>query len=89
MKLVITVVGKDHVGIIAGVSKILADNQVNILSINQNIMNGFFNMVLIGEALDEEAGLHKLQKVLAAEGEVLHVEIKIQHEDIFNCMHQI
>ena len=46
MKLVVTVVGKDRVGIIAAVTKILADNEVNILSINQNILNGFFNMIL-------------------------------------------
>jgi len=47
MKLVITVVGKDRVGIIAAVTKILAENEVNILSINQNILNGFFNMILL------------------------------------------
>ena len=49
MKLVITVIGKDRVGIIATVSNVLAENKVNIISINQNIMNGFFNMVLIAE----------------------------------------
>ena len=46
MKLIVTVVGRDRVGIIAAVTKILADNNVNILSINQNILNGFFNMIL-------------------------------------------
>ena len=50
MKLVITVVGKDRVGIIAAVTKILAENEVNILSINQNILNGFFNMILFAES---------------------------------------
>ncbi|WP_301955645.1 ACT domain-containing protein, partial [uncultured Mitsuokella sp.] len=49
MKLVVTVVGKDRVGIIAMVSQILAENNVNILNINQNIMDGFFNMVMIAE----------------------------------------
>ena len=47
MKLVVTVVGKDRVGIIAMVSQILAENNVNILSINQNILDGYFNMILI------------------------------------------
>ena len=46
LKLIVTVVGKDRVGIIAAVTKILADNNVNILSINQNILDGFFNMIL-------------------------------------------
>ncbi len=53
MKLVITVIGKDRVGIIATVSNVLAENKVNIISINQNIMNGFFNMVLIAEMTDK------------------------------------
>ena len=46
MKIVVTIVGKDSVGIIAAVSTLLAENDVNILSINQNIMDGFFNMVM-------------------------------------------
>lgn len=89
MKLVITVIGKDHVGIIANVSRILADHNVNILSINQNIMNGFFNMVLMGEALNKDIKLSNLQSLLAEEGKKINVDIKTQHEDIFNCMHEI
>ena len=57
MKLVVTVVGKDRVGIIAMVTRILADNNVNILSINQNIMDGFFNMILLAEASDSKLKL--------------------------------
>ena len=49
MKIVVTIVGKDHVGIIATVSSILAQNNVNILNVNQNIIDCFFNMVLIAE----------------------------------------
>ena len=49
MKLVVTIVGKDRVGIIAMVSRVLAENDINILSINQNIMDGVFNMVMITE----------------------------------------
>ena len=49
MKIVVTIVGKDSVGIIAAVSTLLAENGVNILSINQNIMDGFFNMVMIAD----------------------------------------
>ena len=89
MKLVVTVVGKDRVGIIAAVTKILADNNVNILSINQNIMDGFFNMILLAEASESTIKLVDLQKVLKSQGEEIGVEIKTQHQDIFDAMHKI
>lgn len=89
MKLVVTVVGKDRVGIIATVSSILAENNVNIISINQNIMNGFFNMVLIAEMNDKDIKLQELQKILKEKGTELNVDIKVQHEEIFNAMHTI
>ncbi|ERL03272.1 ACT domain-containing protein [Mitsuokella sp. oral taxon 131] len=89
MKLVVTVVGKDRVGIIAMVSRILSENNVNILSINQNIMDGFFNMVLIAEISESKIKLADLQKKLKEKGQEIHVDIKAQHEDIFNVMHNI
>lgn len=89
MKLVITVIGKDRVGIIATVSNVLAENKVNIISINQNIMNGFFNMVLIAEMTDKNIKLQDLQKLLKEKGAQLNVDIKAQHADIFNAMHTI
>ena len=85
MKLVITVIGKDRVGIIATVSNVLAENKVNIISINQNIMN----MVLIAEMTDKNIKLQDLQKLLKEKGAQLNVDIKAQHEDIFNAMHTI
>ena len=89
MKLVVTVVGRDRVGIIAAVTKILADNNVNILSINQNIMDGFFNMILLAEASESRVPLVELQKALSAQGEEIGVQIKTQHQDIFDVMHKI
>ncbi|MCR5439305.1 ACT domain-containing protein [Selenomonas sp. WCT3] len=89
MKLVVTVVGKDRVGIIAMVSQILAENNVNILSINQNIMDGFFNMILIAEISESKIKLVDLQKTLKERGQEINVDIKAQHEDIFNVMHNI
>ena len=89
MKLVITVVGKDRVGIIAAVTKILADNNVNILSINQNIMDGFFNMILLAEAIESKMPLVELQSALKTQGEEIGVEIKTQHQDIFDVMHKV
>ena len=89
MKLIVTVVGKDRVGIIASVTKILADNEVNILSINQNILNGFFNMILFAEADENKIRLVDLQNALKVQGEKIGVEIKTQHQDIFDVMHKI
>ena len=89
MKIVVTIVGKDQVGIIASVSSILADNNVNILNVNQNIMDGFFNMVLIAEMTDDKLKLADLQKILKEKGEEMKLEIKVQHQDIFNSMHTV
>ena len=89
MKLVVTVVGKDRVGIIAIVSQILAENNVNILSISQNILDGYFNMILIAEIGGSKIQLTDLQKKLRESGEEINVDIKAQHEDIFNVMHNI
>ena len=89
MKLVVTVVGKDRVGIIAMVSRILAENNVNILSINQNILEGFFNMILIAEISGSKIKLTELQQRLRESGREINVDIKAQHEDIFNVMHRI
>ena len=90
MKLVITVVGVDRVGIIAGVSNVLADNNVNILSINQTIMDGFFNMIMMCETKSEDMkNLTAIQEALTTQGKELGVEIRAQHADIFLSMHRI
>ena len=90
MKLVVTIVGKDRVGIIATVSSVLAENNVNILNINQNIMEGFFNMVMIAEmSEDSKMKLSELQKVLKDKGEEMGLDIKAQHMDIFNVTHNV
>ena len=90
MKLVVTIVGKDRVGIIATVSSILAENNVNILNINQNIMEGFFNMVMIAEmGEDGKIKLADLQNILKEKGEEMGLEIKAQHMDIFNVTHNV
>lgn len=89
MKLVVTIFGKDQVGIIAKVSSILADNNVNIISVNQNIVDGFFNMVMMAEAVDGKLKLPEVQKLLKAKGEELNLEIKIQNQEIFSVMHNI
>ena len=83
MKLVVTIVGRDQVGIVAMVSGILAEQRVNI-------MDGFFNMVMIAEMPDDaEIKLKELQEILRKKGEEQGLEIKVQHQEIFQVMHKI
>ena len=90
MKLVVTIVGRDQVGIVAMVSGILAEQRVNIMNVNQNIMDGFFNMVMIAEMPDDaESRLKDLQEMLRKKGEEYGLEIKVQHQEIFQVMHSI
>lgn len=89
MKIVITIIGKDRVGIVAKVATALAETKVNILDINQNIVHGYFNMVMIADMAAAEISLQDLQQQFKTLGESIGVEIKIQHEDIFNVMHRI
>jgi len=89
MKVVITIIGQDRVGIVAMVSTTLAGNNVNILDINQNIVNGFFNMVMIADMSGAAISLKELQQLLKEKGQEMGLEIKVQHEDIFKTMHRI
>ena len=90
MKLVVTIVGKDQVGIIAMISNILAKNNVNILSVNQNIMDGYFNMVMMAQVVDgSKIKLGELQQMLKDKGAEMNLDIKIQNQEIFNVMHNI
>ena len=88
-KVIITVVGKDTVGIIAKVCTYLAENQINILDISQTIVQGYFNMMMIVDATASEKQSGKIADELAVLGEEIGVQIKMQQEDIFNSMHRI
>lgn len=85
---IITVVGKDTVGIIARVCTYLAENGVNILDISQTIVQGYFNMMMIVDTGKVES-FEKLTGELAALGEEIGVVIKCQQEEIFDKMHRI
>ena len=87
-RIIITVVGKDTVGIIAKVCTYLAENQVNILDISQTIVQGYFNMMMIVDTGKVES-FEKLTGELAALGEEIGVVIKCQQEEIFDKMHRI
>ena len=88
-KAIITVVGKDTVGIIAKVCTYLADNQINILDISQTIVQGYFNMMMIVDvgAMTKSFGL--VSEELERAGEEIGVKVKIQREDIFTKLHRI
>ena len=88
-KTIITVTGKDTVGIIAKVCTYLAENQVNILDISQTIVQGYFNMMMITDTGKCPKGHAELSQELEALGREIGVRIHIQHEDIFNMMHRI
>ncbi|MBQ9763258.1 MAG: ACT domain-containing protein [Phascolarctobacterium sp.] len=89
MRVVLTVIGKDKVGIIAGVSNVLAECNINIININQNIMQGFFNMVLIGDMSEATVSLQEAKDKVHALGEKIGVEIRMQSEEIFTAMHRV
>ena len=88
-KTVITVVGKDSVGIIAKVCTYLADSKVNILDISQTIVDGFFNMMMIVDMNGSKVAFADCQKGLDSIGEEIGVSIKCQREEIFEMMHRI
>jgi ACT domain-containing protein len=89
MRAIITVIGKDRRGIIAGVSTVLADNGINILDISQTIMQEYFTMMMLVELSEMMVSLAELIELLQHKGQELGVSIKVQHEDIFQSMHRI
>ena len=89
MKAVITVIGHDKVGIIARVSALLSESNVNILDITQTIMQDIFTMVMITDVANVNIKFPDLVDKLADLGNDMGLEIRCQHEDIFNSMHKI
>ena len=88
-KTVITVVGKDSVGIIAKTCTYLADNQINILDISQTIVDGFFNMMMILDVADSKKEVGVMVDELEKLGEDMGCIVKAQREDIFDKMHRL
>ncbi len=88
-KAIITVVGRDTVGIIARVCTYLAENGINILDISQTIVQGYFNMMMIVDTGDCARQFGDMAEELTALGEEIGVVIKCQKEEIFDQMHRI
>jgi ACT domain-containing protein len=89
MKAILTVIGQDKVGIIAGVSQKLLEYNINILDVNQTIMQGFFTMMMILDCKGMKGTFEEVRTGLTAEGERLGVDVKIQREEIFKSMHSL
>ncbi len=89
MKAILSVVSKDQIGIIARVSALLAENQVNILDISQTVLREYFTMIMLVDTGKCPLHFTELSALLREEGERNELDIHIQREDIFNAMHRI
>ncbi|GAY77187.1 ACT domain protein [Sporolactobacillus inulinus] len=89
MKAILTVIGKDNVGIIAGVSSKLAELDVNILDVSQTIMDGYFTMMMVLDLEKASNSFAEIKESLSEKGSALGVQIKIQREEIFTSMHSL
>jgi len=89
MRVVVSIVGQDKVGIIAAVSGILAENNINIVNVDQSIVDDLFNMIMIADMNKSRISLKELQALLKEKGESMSLDIRVQHEDIFRAMHRI
>ncbi len=88
-KVIITVVGKDSVGIIAKVCTYLAAHSINILDISQTIVSGYFNMMMIADMTSADKGFEDTELDLEKLGSEIGCSIKMQREEIFDMMHRV
>ena len=89
MKAIVTVVGKDRVGIIAEVCVQLASYNINVLDISQTVMQGYFTMMMAVDTSKSEIPFAELAKKLDVKGEEMGMSIRLQREDIFEAMHRV
>ena len=88
-RLVVSVFGVDHPGIVAAVAQVLAESECSIIDINQTVVQGKFAMVIIADSSRARASVSELKERFRAEGQRLGVRIYAQREDLFNAMHRI
>lgn len=89
MKAVISVIGTDKIGIIAKVTTVLAESYVNILDISQTIMSDYFTMIMVVDLSSIKCTFNSLKQKLEDLGDEMGLSIKIQHQDIFDAMHNL
>ena len=89
MRAIVTVIGKDTVGIIAAVCALLSQHKVNVLDISQTVLQEYFTMIMLVDAKESDLPFADLAELLKQEGEARGLSIRMQREDIFNAMHRI
>lgn len=89
MKAIITVVGQDKVGIVAGISKQLSELNINIHDITQTIMEDYFTMMILCDLSKSTKEFSEIKEALLETGEELEVNVRIQRQDIFDAMHKL
>ena len=89
MKAIVTVIGKDQVGITAAVCSLLAQHSINILDISQTVLQDYFTMVMLVDTAACTASIGEMADLLEQAGKEQELSIRIQREDIFNAMHRI
>jgi len=88
-RVIVTALGRDRVGIVAGISSVLAAHNVNIIQLTSSEMGGWFVMVMLVDVSKADTSLSKLQADLRSKSEELGVQVTAQHEDVFRYMHRI
>lgn len=88
-RVIISILGKDQIGIIAWLTGRLAEKSINVLDLSQTILQGFFTMIMIVDVTQSAASLTDLTKQLQSEGEARGLKVNVQHEDIFEFMHRV
>ncbi|XOQ44191.1 MAG: UPF0237 protein [Clostridium sp.] len=89
MRAVITVIGKDMVGILARISSVCAKNDVNVLEVTQSILQDLFAMIMLVDIAKCKVPFSELSEQLSDAGKELNLTVHVMHEDIFNSMHRI
>ena len=89
MKAIVTVIGQDHVGIIAEVCALLSANNINIEDISQTVLQDYFTMIMMVDVPEKTPDFDALRQQLNEKGAQLGLSIRIQREDIFRAMHRI
>ncbi|MCL2420707.1 MAG: ACT domain-containing protein [Defluviitaleaceae bacterium] len=89
MNAIIAVIGRDEVGILAKISGVCAENNANVIDVNQSVMQEYFAMIMLAEIGNLSCSFGALTKKLTAAGEELGMTVHVMHEDIFNSMHRV
>lgn len=86
---IVTIIGSDRVGIIAGIANVISDAGVNILDISQSVIREYFTMIMMVDLTAASLSFEEVRQALDRKGEQLGVRVEIQREDIFQAMHRI